>query len=76
MVKSFATWNVPEYREWAVKKRYGYLLLIIRKQPKDFLIVKAKLIFKVKGLPEFVTLKSETVSTEKAAQILIKKWQK
>lgn len=30
MVKAFVTWNVPEYKEWAVKKSYGYLLTIIR----------------------------------------------
>jgi len=71
----FTTWDVPEYKEWAQKKKYGYLLTIIRKQPQDFLAVKAKLIFKAKGLPQFVTLQSSTVKTGKEAKAVIKKWQ-
>lgn len=74
MAKSFITWNRPEYKEWAIKKSYGYLLTVIRKQPKDFLVVKAKLIFKAKDLPQFVTLKSLTVETEKEAKAILKKW--
>jgi len=72
----FITWNRPEYKEWAVKKSYGYLLTIIRKQPQDFLAVKAKLIFKAKDLPQFVTLQSLTAKTGKEAKAVIKKWQK
>jgi hypothetical protein len=75
MARALVTWNVPEYKEWAIKKSYGYLLTIIRQQPKDFLAVKAKLIFKAKGLPQFVTLKSLTVKTGKEAKAVIKKWQ-
>ena len=71
----FTTWDVLEYKEWAQKKTYGYLLTIIRKQPQDFLAVKAKLIFKAKGLPQFVTLQSSTVKTGKEAREVIKKWQ-
>jgi len=71
----FITWNVPEYKEWAQKKRYGYLLTIIRNQKKDFLVAKAKLIFKPQGLPEFVMLKSKTTKTEKEARRLVKTWQ-
>ena len=71
----FITWNRLEYKEWAQKKNYGYLLTIIRKQQRDFLVVKAKLIFKAKGLPQFVTLQSSTVKTGKEARAVIKKWQ-
>ena len=71
----FFTWNRREYKEWAQKKAYGYLLTIIRKQPQDFLAVKAKLIFKAKGLPQFITLQSSTVKTGKETREVIKKWQ-
>ncbi len=71
----FITWDVLEYKEWAQKKRYGYLLTIIRKQPQDFLVVKAKLIFKAKNLPAFETIKSVIVKTEKETIALVKKWQ-
>lgn len=71
----FVTWNRPEYKEWAQKKNYGYLLTVIRKQPQDFLAVKAKLILKAKNLPEFVIIKSVIVKTEKEAIALVKKWQ-
>lgn len=75
MVKTFVTWNVPEYKEWAQKKSYGYLLTIIRKQPQDFLVVKAKLIFKAKDLPAFETIKSVIVETEKEATEIVRNWQ-
>ena len=71
----FITWNRPEYKEWAQKKNYGYLLTIIRKQIKNFLVVKAKLIFKAKGLPQFMTLESLIVKTNKKALEIIKEWQ-
>lgn len=71
----FITWNRPEYKEWVQKKNYGYLLTVIRKQPQDFLVVKAKLIFKAKDLPVFETIKSVIVNTEKEAIALVKKWQ-
>lgn len=71
----FVTWNRSEYKEWAQKKNYGYLLTIIRKQPQDFLVVKAKLIFKAKNLPAFETIKSVIVKTEKEAKKLVKNWQ-
>ena len=71
----FVTWNVPEYKEWVQKKSYGYLLTIIKKQSRDFLAAKARLIFKAKGLPAFVLLKSEIVKSEKEATQIVKNWQ-
>ncbi len=65
MAKWFKVWNRPEYKEWALPTSYGYLLVIIRKQPQDYLLAKAKLIVKPKGLPLFETLETKTFKSEK-----------
>lgn len=53
MYKWFQTWNRPEYKEWATEIPEGYLLVIIRKENKDYLCVKAKLLMGESGLPGF-----------------------
>lgn len=75
MAKWFKVWNRPEYKEWALPTSYGYLLVIIRKQPKDYLLAKAKLIVKPKGLPLFETLETKLILTEKKAIKQIDNWQ-
>ena len=67
MKKWFKTWNRSEYIEWALPQEYGYLLIIARKQTSDWLLAKAKLIFKTNGLPDVELLETEIASTEKVA---------
>lgn len=75
MTKWFKVWNRPEYKEWALPTSYGYLLVIIRKQPQDYLLAKAKLIVKPKGLPLFETLEEKIVKSKQQANHQIKDWQ-
>jgi hypothetical protein len=75
MTKWFKVWNRPEYQEWALPTASGYFLTIIRKQPNNWLLVKAKLIFKPKGLPVFKTLETKTVKSAKQATQQINHWQ-
>ncbi len=76
MKKWFRTWNRPEYKEWASKIKAGYLLVIIRKEEKRYLTVKAELIMKDKGLPDFKVLEEQYFSSRKAALEKIKQWKK
>ena len=75
MTNWFQVWNRREYKEWALPKSYGYLLVIKRRQPKTFLLAKAKLIVKKKGLPVFETLEMITVKSEKEADKKLSEWQ-
>jgi hypothetical protein len=70
----FKTWNVLEYKEWAQKADYGYLLVIIKKEGNSFRCAKAKLMFKEKGLPEFIQIMENIVNSEYEAEKQIKKW--
>jgi hypothetical protein len=70
----FVTWNVPEYKEWAQKTNYGYLLLVINKENSGYRCAKAKLIFKNNGLPEFSLLEEIVVNTVNEAERQIKEW--
>jgi hypothetical protein len=70
----FVTWDVPEYREWAHKADYGYLLLIINKESQGFRCAKARLLFQDAGLPAFDLLSETVVETDDDAEGLIKGW--
>lgn len=63
----FQTWDRPEYREWAAEIPEGYLLHIIRKEKSDWLVVQAKLIMGVSGLPGFEVVEQRTVPDEETA---------
>lgn len=68
----FITWNRSEYKEWATPTKNGYGLLIIRREPDNFLVVKAKLIVGEKGLPGFDVLKEYNFPDENSALAKIK----
>lgn len=76
MNKWFQTWNRPEYLEWALPQSYGYLLIIVRKQTSDWLLAKAKLIFKKNGLPDVELLETGKVPSEKKALDKLDEWKK
>ncbi len=70
----FQTWKRPEYEEWATPIKEGYLLRIIRKEGKEYLCVKAKLIMGGKGLPGFEVIKESIFATRKEALKQIEAW--
>lgn len=70
----FQTWNRPEYKEWASKIKSGYLLVIIRKEKNRYLTVKAELIMKDKGLPDFKVLEEVYFLSKKEAINKIQQW--
>ncbi|OGH02524.1 MAG: hypothetical protein A2798_02705 [Candidatus Levybacteria bacterium RIFCSPHIGHO2_01_FULL_37_17] len=74
MKKIFLTWNLPEYKEWATPTDGGYELYIIRKEPDNFLVVKAKLIIEARGLPGFKVLEEHNLSDEKSALRKVQEW--
>ena len=76
MSRWFVTWNRAEYKEWAIPKPYGYLLLILRRQAKNFLVAKAKLVVGKSGFPGFKPLKTELLATKTSAMALINQWKK
>lgn len=76
MNKWFQTWNRSEYVEWALPQKYGYLLIIARRQSSDWLLAKAKLIFRNSGLPNVELLTTETASTKKKAVDKVNEWKK
>lgn len=76
MARWFQTWNRHEYKEWAVKSPDGYLLLIIRKEKSRFLTVKAKLIMKETGLPDFEMVEEKIFQTSFTANKQLEEWKK
>ena len=70
----FQVWDRSEYQEWALPTEYGYLLVIKRKQPTNWLLARAKLIFEAEGLPRFETLESKTVEKEVEAAVTLNEW--
>lgn len=74
MKKWFQTWNRQEYVECALPQNFGYLLIIARKQPSNWLLAKAKLIFKKSGLPDVELLATEEVSNKKIALDKLNEW--
>jgi hypothetical protein len=70
----FVTWDVPEYREWARRADYGYLLLIIHKESQGFRCAKARLLFHDVGLPAFDLLAETIVEAGDDAERQIKDW--
>lgn len=70
----FQVWDRSEYQEWALPTSYGYLLVIKRKQHKNWLLARAKLIFEEEGLPIFETLESKTVEKEVEAAVTLNEW--
>ena len=70
----FQVWDRPEYQEWALSTSYGYLLVIKRKQPKNWLLARAKLIFEEEGLPIFETLETKTIEKEVEAAVMLNEW--
>jgi hypothetical protein len=71
-------WDIPIYKEWVRKKKgqSTYELLIIRKEPKRYLLARAEWAFKSAGLPNFRTLESLHVITEREAMKKIREWKK
>ena len=76
MTKWFITWNRLEYKEWAKEIKRGYSLVIIRKEPNNYLCVKAKLLMGSKGLPGFKVLEEHNVPTQKEADTITQAWKK
>lgn len=76
MRKWFRTWNRSEYKEWASEIEGGYLLVIIRKEDTRYLTVKAELIMKDKGLPDFKVLEEKYFRSNKEALNNILQWKK
>ncbi len=76
MSKWFVTWDRQEYKEWAKEMSGGYSLLIIRREPNDFLCVRAKLIMGEKGLPDFKVVKEHRFPTKQKADKQIQDWKK
>lgn len=76
MKKWFVTWDREEYKEWAKKDPSGYLLLVIRREKKRFLCVKAKLIMGEKGLPDFKVIDEKYFPTKSKTSKQIKAWMK
>ena len=76
MNKWFQTWSRPEYIEWALPQKYGYLLIIARKQTSDWLLARAKLLFKKNGLPDVELLETKTISSKKEAIENLDEWKK
>lgn len=76
MSKWFQTWDRTEYIEWALPQKYGYFLIIARKQTSGWLLAKAKLIFKKSGLPDIELLETEPVPSEKKAIDKLNEWKK
>lgn len=73
----FVTWDREEYKEWAKEIPKGYSLLIIRKeQPDSYLCVKAELIMREKGLPDFKVIEEHNFSTKPEAYKVIEIWKK
>jgi len=72
----FVTWDRDEYKEWASATKNGYWLVIIRKQEKNFLCAKAKLIFKEKGLPIFELIEEKICYNQIRAKKVINNWMK
>lgn len=70
----FQTWNRPEYLEWAKVISEGYLLHIIRKESKDFLVVEVKLIMGEAGLPGFEVIKQVKCISQEEAMQQIQQW--
>lgn len=70
----FKVWDRPEYQEWAKPISEGYELHIIRKEPDNYLVVKAKLIMGEKGLPGFEVVEQTNVSTKDDALKQIELW--
>ena len=76
MSKWFKTWNRPEYQEWATPSKGGYTLLVINKEKDRYLCVKALLIMKLVGLPEFKTLDEIYFAKKSQALKQILDWKK
>ncbi len=76
MEKWFITWNRPEYKEWAIKSKKGYLLVIIRKEKTKYLLVKAELLIEEKGLPRFNVLEEARYVSLAKANKQIREWMK
>lgn len=70
----FQTWKRPEYEEWAVPIKEGYLLHIIRKEKDKYFCVQAKLLMGETGLPGFQVVKEQRFATRKEALKQIEKW--
>lgn len=76
MTKWFITWDRPEYKECAKEISGGYALVVVRKEPNNYICVKAKLLMGSKGLPRFSVLKEHNCSTQKQADTIIQAWKK
>lgn len=70
----FQTWDRSEYQEWAKKIPQGYLLVILRKEPKKFLCVKAKLLMGDTGLPGFEIVEEKRFAKKQKAENQIDNW--
>ena len=70
----FQTWDRPEYIEWAQPIEEGYLLIVARKQPNNWLLAKAKLTFKEEGLPGVEVIESRLAGTSEEAFATLGSW--
>lgn len=70
----FKTWDVPGYQEWASPTDGGYELHIIRQEPDNYLVVKAKLVMGEKGLPGFEVIEEHRLPNEQAASGKVQEW--
>ena len=76
MDKWFQTWDRPEYKEWAKEIKEGYLLVIIRKELKDYLCVKANLIMGKSGLPSFEVIEEHRFQNKQKALEKLTRWKR
>ena len=76
MKKWFVTWSRLEYKEWAIKSKNGYLLVIVRKEKTKYLCVKAELLIGEKGLPGFNVLEEARYAFLEKANEQIREWMK
>jgi len=72
----FVTWDRPEYKEWAKVISGGYSLVVVRKEEKNYLCVRASLLMGVKGLPVFKVLEEKNFSLKEEADKQIQNWKK
>lgn len=69
-------WKKPDYLEWALPQPWGYLIILARKQPKNWLLAIAKWVFAEEGLPTFEVKTKKIVKTKKEALTQLDAWKK
>ena len=68
-------WSLPTYEEWATETSDGNQELhIIRKEPGEYFVVRAKLIFGETGLPGFEVIEEHRFPSHDEGLRQIKTW--